>query len=183
VIVARGLLVAAAVLLVACSTDPPTPTIRSVAPSGQTLEPTASPPATVTPEPTSTAVVGSPGDQWGPLAVVPPQDGADTARTEGKLRITDACVSLDSPSGGTLLYWPADRTTWNAGPSTITFTNYDGTVVTVRDGDAVVLGGSGDSAADGGVSGQAWVDRTVWVARPQPSCALDQRWAVGAVGR
>jgi hypothetical protein len=42
-------------------------------------------------------VIGSPStgpsaDPWGPLAVIPPEGGADTARTEGTLRITDECV-------------------------------------------------------------------------------------------
>jgi len=46
------------------------------------------------------------GATWGPLAVVPPQDGADTARTEGTLRIADACVFLDQPGGPSLLVWP-----------------------------------------------------------------------------
>lgn len=54
------------------------------------------------------------GGTWGPLAVVPPQDGADTARTEGTLRITDTCVFLDGPGGPVLLVWPADRTSWYA---------------------------------------------------------------------
>jgi hypothetical protein len=67
--------------------------------------------------------------KWGPLAVVPPQDGADTARTEGTLRITDTCVFLDGPSGPELLVWPADRTTWNAQTRAITFANFDGSTV------------------------------------------------------
>jgi hypothetical protein len=144
----------------ACSPSAPTPALN--------LEPSAS--------------AGPAADAFGPLAVIPPQDGADSARTEGRLRITDECVFLDSPSGVTLLVWPADRTAWSPEPPTITFTNFDGSVVAVRDGDAVVLGGSGDSEADGGLSGEDWVERTVWVAPPSFSCSLDQRWFVGAVG-
>ena len=120
---------------------------------------------------------------WGPLAVVPPQDGADTARTEGTLRITDACVFLETPREVTLLFWPSDRTTWRAEPRTISFTNFDGRIVTVRDGDHVVLGGGGDSQAESGVSGEQWLQRMLWVAPPSRSCSLDLRWAVGAVGR
>lgn len=116
------------------------------------------------------------------MAVMPPQDGADTARTEGRLRITNACVFLESPSGVTVLIWPADRTTWSPEPPTITFANFDGSVVTVRDGDEVVLGGSGDSKTESGLSNEAWVEGIDWIASPSPSCALDERWFVGAVG-
>ena len=122
-------------------------------------------------------------DAWGPLAVVPPQDGADSARTEGTLRITNTCVFLETPREVALLFWPSDRTRWRAEPRTISFTNFDGRIVTVRDGDHVVLGGGGDSQAESGVSGEEWLQRMEWVAPPSRSCSLDQRWAVGAVGR
>jgi hypothetical protein len=178
VILVKVALTTLATWLAACSTVPPPPSTPSLAPSASPVTSIAVPLGSTSP---STAVSVSPADRWGPLAVVRPQDGADTARTEGKLRISDACVTLDSRSGTTLLYWPSDRTTWNAAASTITFTNYDGSLVTVRDGDAVVLGGSGDDGTESGTSGQTWVERTVWVARPSPSCPLDQRWAVGAV--
>jgi hypothetical protein len=133
-------------------------------------------------------VVGSPSagpsaDPWGPLAVISPQDGADQARNEGTMRITDTCVTLERLGEVTLLFWPADRTTWNGESRTITFKNFDGTVVTVEDGDEVVVGGSGDSVGESGLSGQEWVDRFDWVAAPAPSCPLDLRWGVGAVGR
>lgn len=118
---------------------------------------------------------------WGPLAVIPPQDGTDLARTEGTLRITDACVVLESQGKVTLLFWPADRTTWDGGSRAITFENYDGSVVTVSDGDHVVLGGGGDSEAESGISGQDWVRGMVWVAKPASSCPLDVRFGVGAV--
>lgn len=118
---------------------------------------------------------------WGPLAVIPPQDGADTARTEGTLRITDACVFLESAGDLTVLFWPADRTTWAVGSQAITFDNFDGTVVTVGDGDAVVLGGSGDSESNSGISGEAWVAEMDWIAPPASTCTLDMWWYVGAV--
>jgi hypothetical protein len=123
------------------------------------------------------------GGRWGPLAVVPPQEGADTARTEGTLRITDACVFLDTPGGPSLLVWPADRTTWDAQTSTITFANFDGSLVSAGDGTAVVLGGSGDSKDESGTTTEAWLARTPWVARPADSCPLDSRWWVGALTR
>ena len=160
-----------AILAAACSPKEPTRTPN--------LVPSASP-AVVSASPDPSA---SPGDPWGPLAVIPPQDGADTARTEGRLRITDACVFLDSPGGVVLLFWPSDRTTWRPEPPAITFANFDGSIVTVRDRDQVALGGSGHSAADSGVAGKDWVARMAWVARPSLSCSLDRWWVVGAVGR
>jgi hypothetical protein len=133
-------------------------------------------------------LIGSPStgpsaDPWGPLAVIPPEGGADTARTEGTLRITDECVFLEAQGEAPLLFWPADRTTWDGEARAITFRNFDKSVVTVSDGDHVVLGGSGDSEADSGTSGEDWVKQVALVAQPAPSCVLDPRWVVGAVGR
>jgi hypothetical protein len=118
---------------------------------------------------------------WGPLAVVPPQDGADTARTEGILRITEACVFLEAAGGPVVLVWPADRTAWNADARTVGFTNFDGSRVSVADGIPVVVGGSGGSAEEDGVTVDAWLARTPWVARPADACPLDSWWAVGAL--
>jgi hypothetical protein len=136
--------------------------------------------------PDPSAALGSPSVQpssgpLGPLAVIPRQDGADTARAEGTLRITDACVYLTAGSTTTLLFWPADRTMWNTESRAITFRNVDGSVVTVGDGDHVILGGGGDSQADSGISGAAWVKQMDWIAPPAASCSLDPRWGVGAV--
>lgn len=126
---------------------------------------------------------GPRANAWGPLAVIPPQDGADQARTEGTLHITETCVTLERAGEVQLLFWPADRTTWDAEVRAITFENFDGTVVTVADGDSVVLGGSGDSELESGRSGEEWVDSMEWVAPPAGSCPLETRWGVGAVER
>lgn len=123
------------------------------------------------------------GGTWGPLAVVPPQDGADTARTEGTLRITDACVFLDGPGGPVLLVWPADRTSWNAGVRTIAFSNFDGSTVSAGDRTPVVLGGGGDSSEESGTTSQEWLARTPWVAAPAASCPVESWWWVGALTR
>ena len=123
------------------------------------------------------------GATWGPLAVVPPQDGADTARTEGTLRITDTCAFLVQPGGPSLLVWPADRTTWDGQTRTITFANFDGSTVSARDGMSVVLGGGGDSNDESGTTTEAWVSRTPWVAPPAASCPAESRWWVGALMR
>jgi hypothetical protein len=120
---------------------------------------------------------------WGPLAVIPPQDGADTGRAQGTLLITDVCVYLVFRGEKTLLFWPADRTRWNAEEHAIIFSNFDGTLAAASDGDAVVLGGGGDSQAESGVSGDMWASRMIWVAPPDPSCSAERRWGVGAMGR
>jgi len=120
---------------------------------------------------------------WGPLAVIPPQDGTDLARNEGTLRITDTCVYLESPGGELwLLFWPADRTRWSWDSRSITFENFDGSVVTVGDGDHVVLGGGGDSEAESGISADEWLRRMEWVEAPTSTCSLDRRFRVGVVG-
>lgn len=62
-------------------------------------------------QPTASSLAGG---TWGPLAVVAPQDGADSARTEGVLSVTSACVLLVANRGPILLVWPSDRTTWNS---------------------------------------------------------------------
>lgn len=120
---------------------------------------------------------------WGPLAVVPPQDGADTARTEGTLRITGTCVFLVERGGPVVLIWPADRTTWNVESRTITFANFDGSTVSAGDGTRVVLGGSGDSNEEAGTTTEDWLARMTWVAPPDAACPLDARWWVGGLTR
>lgn len=127
---------------------------------------------------------GSAPAAWGPLAVFPPQDGADTARNEGTLRITDTCVTLERQDVVTLLTWPADRTTWDGASRTIIFENFDGTIVTVADGDDIVVGGSGsgdESEGEPGLTVEEWIQSHEWVAPPELSCPLDVRWGVGAV--
>ena len=73
-----------------------------------------------------------------------------------------------------MLIWPADRTSWDPGSRSITFRNFDGSIVTVGDGDEVVLGGGSGAESDGGVA---------WVARPSADCSLVPNWGVGDVRR
>lgn len=82
-----------------------------------------------------------------------------------------------------LLFWPADRVFWSPDSRTISFLNDDGVRVRGVSGDLVAVGGSGDSTAESGVSGQDWVERLTAVVPPDPSCALDVRWVVGALSR
>jgi hypothetical protein len=124
------------------------------------------------------------GSTLGPLAVLPAQGGMDTLAAEGPVRITDTCVYLEAHGVVYLLFWHAGQVTWNVDSRTITFENFplngDGKVVTVGDGDRVVVGGSGGGVAEG-ESGDAFVSRMEWVAPPDPSCTLDPWWSVGAV--
>jgi len=172
-------------------TAEPAPTCVSIPPGGcpgpsvtvQDVLWAGDPSASTSPSPSPGTPSNGSGGKWGPLAVVPPQDGADTARSEGTLRITDTCVFLDQPGGPSLLVWPADRTTWNGQTRTITFANFDGTTVSARDGTPVVLGGSGDSNDASGTTTEAWLARTPWVAPPAASCPAESRWWVGALIR
>lgn len=131
-------------------------------------------------EPSPTASPPQAGS-WGPLAVVPPQDGADTARIEGNLRITESCVFLEEQGRPVLLTWPADRATWDATARTITFVDVDGTSISVEDGASVTVGGSGDDSEESGVTPEVWLAGVPWVARPAAGCPVDPHWAVGAV--
>jgi len=145
--------------------------------TGVISTPQPSPPATGL----TTGPHTSPGLRWGPLAVTAPQEGTDLARAQGTLIITNTCVYIESRGDRTLLFWPADRTTWNEEARTITFLNFDGTSATVTDADQVVLGGGGDSESESGISAEEWVERMIWVAAPDPSCSAERRFGVGVV--
>lgn len=133
---------------------------------------------------------GSPGagasaastDIWGPLAVVPASSGFGEALATGTLHITETCAFLEEAGDDlAMLVWPAGRTTWDQDKRSITLENLDGSALSMRDGDRVSLGGGGDSVTEGGVSGEEWVARTEWVARPAATCPMDARWFVGEV--
>ena len=129
------------------------------------------------------ALTPSPAADWGPLAVIPPQDGTDTSFTVGTLDITDKCVYLVFRGERTFLFWPSDRTRWIAETRSISFANFDGTFVTASGGDAVSVIGGGDSAAESGASGREWASQMAWVAPPDPSCAAEVRWGAGGLKR
>jgi len=99
------------------------------------------------------------------------------------LLITDRCVYLVAKGEKPLLFWPADRTRWNEEARGILFSNFDGTVVTASDGDAVAVGGGGDSEAESGISGPVWASGMIWVAPPDPSCSAQLRFGVGVLER
>ena len=109
---------------------------------------------------------------FGPLTVF---GGADEfpvdMGTSGDLRITDACLFLEHPSGSrTELYWPAERTTWNGADRTVRFLRRGGQAVTLASGDHLELAGSDGPLRPGG---------SQLIARPpQSPCATTARFAV-----
>jgi hypothetical protein len=128
-------------------------------------------------------VSAPPAQGWGPLAVLPRQDGMDMARNEGTLRITDSCVYLEWAGERTLLVWHEGQPTWNEASRSITFENFDGIVVTLRDGDRIEVGGSGGGSDESGETGEEFVRRMTWVAPPAPSCSVDPWFGVGGVAQ
>ena len=137
----------------------------------------SSPPVTMIPS----ASLPPGADDFGPMAVVPAGDSADTTRTEGTLRITETCVVLLERGGPVLLLWPANRAAWDSVTRTIIFDNLDGTSVTVGDGESVVLGGGGGRSAESDVAPDVWLVRMTWVVPPRDGCPLDPYWGVGDV--
>lgn len=123
---------------------------------------------------------GAPAPSWGPLAVAV-MDGAMQARNEGTLEITDQCAFLERDGERELLVWPASQTTWSPATAEIVFRRADGEMLTLRDGDDVVLGGGGSSVAEDGIAGQVWAGQFDWVAAPAPECLIDIRFVVSDV--
>lgn len=163
-----GAALVAAIVVAGCTSSQLSPAPRS--PSSTPITGTS---------PSQSLAPGAP--DFGPLAVVPASDDADTARTEGILQITDTCVFLLDRGGPVLLLWPANHVAWNAVLRTITFDNLDGTSVTVGHGESVVLGGGGGSSAESGVAPEVWSVQMTWVQPPRVGCNLDPYWSVGDV--
>jgi hypothetical protein len=163
-----------AALFAGCLSTLPVPTTQPSA-----VAPTMQPSAVASASPSAPPTL--PRSAWGPLAVIPPQGGGDTVRNQGTLLITDACVYLVWRGNRTFLFWPANRTRWNEETRAITYSNLDGTVVTVANRDDIVIGGGGSSTAHSGVSGREWASRMDWVAPPDPSCSAEVRFGVGEV--
>jgi len=166
------LLVLAAVAVVGCGIPGGSTGIASPTPTPGT----SGLPSAATPASTETTT-----DPWGPLAVVPPTGGVDLSRSEGTLRITDACVLLESGAERTLLMWPADRTRWSADTRTIGYLNLDGGAIMIEDGEFTTVGGSGESLEESGLTAEAFVARTPWVKPPAMSCPYSSYWMVGAI--
>jgi len=160
--VPQGLpIVTAAPSVAVLPTNGPTPPA-----GGMSMSPSASlPPATAA----------------GPLAIVPPARGSDSARAEGVLDLAGPCATLRSPGEVALLLWPADRVTWNADSATVSFANADGRVATVPGGARVAVGGSGEPLDETGLTRDGWIEQTEWVRPPGPDCSFDAYWWVGSI--
>lgn len=143
------------------------PTSGTTPPTGSTsMSPSASlPPATAA----------------GPLAIVPPAGGSDSARAEGVLDLGGPCATLRSPGEVALLLWPADRVTWNADSATVSFANAGGQVATIPGGARVAVGGSGEPLDETGLTRDGWIEQTEWVHPPRPNCSFDAFWWVGSI--
>ena len=114
---------------------------------------------------------------WGPLAVVPPAEGAlEAGPYKGTLRITEECVFLEDHPNEVLL-WHAGRTRWNGQNRTITIHNLGGSSVTVADGDHVSMGGGSDHYD----SFQELVEKNEWISAPSPACQADEIWVVSSL--
>lgn len=116
-------------------------------------------------------VVACSSTMWGPLAVTP--STGDDARTEGVIRVTPECVLIDADGELTLLVWPADRTMWDSAAHQVSFRRETGEVLTIGDGESVVLGG--------GWSSRAQDSEVEWIAPPAASCVTPGRWYVSDV--
>jgi hypothetical protein len=126
------------------------------------------------------ACANVPEASWGPLAVMPTNDGME-ARNEGNLVLTDRCAFLERGGERALLVWPANQTSWSAATGEISFRRSNGVVMIMRDGQRIVLGGGGSSRAEDGLTAEQWADRINWVAAPDPGCVVDVRWLVSDV--
>jgi len=116
-----------------------------------------------------------PTQPTGPLALVEPDAGTEDARTEGVLEVTNECVRLHVPNGDlTLVIWVRGSVAWSETDRVILVTRRDGDESILRDGDRVVLGGSGGAMDALDSAGR-------WARRPAPGCAADNWWVASEV--
>lgn len=122
-------------------------------------------------------------DPWGPLAVKDGPPNGDFARMPGVLRLTDQCAMLEAADRLVLLAWPVAETAWQPETETVIYRRPSGEVVEVRDGDAVVLTGSGEVFSGPEALGtfEDWIAKLEWVAAPDEDCGADLSWSIGDV--
>jgi hypothetical protein len=122
------------------------------------------------------------GDAWGPLAVKDGPPNGDFVRMPGVLRLTDQCAMLELATGElVLLAWPVNETAWRPETETVVYRRPSGDAVEARDGDAVVLTGSGEVFSGPEASGTLgdWIARLDWVTPPDEDCTADLSWSIG----
>jgi hypothetical protein len=123
-------------------------------------------------------------DALGPLAVKDGPPNGDFARMPGVLRLTDQCAMLELATGDlVLLAWPVNETAWQPETESVGFLRPSGAVVEARDGDPVVLTGSGEVFSGPEALGtfEDWIGRLDWVAPPDDTCRTDLSWSIGDV--
>jgi hypothetical protein len=139
--------------------------------------------ACTSPGPTSPTQEAS--NAWGPLAVKDGPPNGDFARMPGVLQLTEQCAMLELDTGDlVLLAWPVKETAWRPETETVIYQRASGDAVEVRDGDAVVLTGSGEvfsGPESEGLTLDAWIARLDWVAPPAEACTTDVSWSIGDV--
>lgn len=117
----------------------------------------------------STPTAPGRADAVGPLAVVDYGDGgaSQTLGGTGELSISDECVTVIRDNGSKVLpVWLNVSIEWVASSATIRFTQPDGTVLDLNDGDTVTLGGEvlfGDEPVRDGSD-------IPWIQEPGPGC-------------
>ena len=119
-------------------------------------------------------------EQWGPLAVTDPDGGMD-ALMVGQLVVDDGCVLVSEAGEEVLVIWPQNQTGWDPAAETVLFERSDGTVLELRDGDLLELGGGGDNIYEAGGTPESLVDGVDWVSVPDDSCLRDVVWAISDV--
>lgn len=140
--------------------------------------------------PSPSAVPTDTASAWGPLAVfTDPTNGpgADAGFGPGVISIGDRCVTFraDRAQVPTTLMWAEDTVAWRPNTRRIVFTDRQGDVVRVNDGDRLMLGGvrmwpAPDSQTP--EPGQRWsagLDER-WVSEPDLSCPA-ALWYVGEI--
>ena len=147
-------------------------------------------PPSATPEASDVADASS---QWGPLAVfTDPTNGpgGDVGLGPGVISIGERCVTFkaDRAELPVALIWADDTVVWRPNNRRIVFTDRQGDVDRVNDGDRLMLGGvtmwppRSDSGATTPEPGQRWSDwlDERWLAPPDASCPEDL-WYVGEI--
>ena len=117
---------------------------------------------------------------WGPLAVTDPDGGMD-ALMVAELVVDKGCVLVSEEGEEVLVIWPKNQTGWDPAAETVLFERSDGTILELRDGDLLELGGGGDNIYEAGASRESLVESTDWVSPPDDSCLRDIVWSISDV--
>ena len=167
----RVLLALAAVLIAAGCSDSDT----SDAPDdGDQVSSSTNPTSSSTTEPRTAT-------DWGPVIAADLGGGGNLARNVGFLTIVDGCLMVERDGEAELLVWHEPWANWDPATETLTYAGLDSVPVTVKVGDAVELGGGGESVAEGGRSAEELLSDLQWATDPPLACLEHPRWFVADV--